>query len=427
MQDLEHSKDDKEHSKSLELYRTKKLLDTLASKEGRHTELITLLVPPDRQISEVMNNLRQESGTASNIKSRTTRHNVEAAISKVIQRLKLFKEPPPTGLSLFCGAIPYGPPGSEKMEIYMIIPPEPIKTYLYRCDSHFHLGPLLEMVKERETFGILVLDGGAATFSTLRGSNLRIIKSITSGISSKHRAGGQSARRFERIRDIEVNEFYKRIARYVAQVFMGIPDFKGLVVGGPGPTKQDFLDGDHLHYFFRDKILSVVDTAYVDEQGVKEIVVKAPEILRNVRYVEERNLVQQFLYELGHNTGLVTYGEQEVRKRLAGGLVKTLLLSDELDVTSVSVKCSNCDYSEQSTMKFIDLMKFESELNGKPCPKCGNLTLYVAEKKDMIDDLSELAETAKTEVEIISHSHEDGEMLYKSFGGIVAILRYSKN
>ncbi|MFQ5998137.1 MAG: peptide chain release factor aRF-1 [Candidatus Bathyarchaeia archaeon] len=415
----------KEQSKSLERFRIKRLLDSLASKEGRHTELITLYVPPGRQISEVMNNLRKEVGTASNIKSRTTRHNVEDAIEKVLQRLKLLKEPPPTGIAFFCGAIPYGPPGSEKMEIYAIVPPEPINVYLYRCDSNFHLEPLFAMIKEKENHGVLVLDSSGATYAILRGRSLDIVKSITSGVGGKHRAGGQSAARFERLREAAVNEYLKRVASYASQIFLNLADMTGIVVGGPGPTKNDFLKGDYLHYMLKDKVLSVVDTAYVDEQGVKEIVEKAPEILRNVRFVEERKLVQRFLYELGHDTGLGTYGEEEVRRHLQDGKVRVLLLSDELDVVRTTTKCSNCAYEENSTKKAQELFKFEYDLSSKQCPQCGNQTLSL-EKRDVIEEFSELAENTNTQVEIISHSHEDGEMLHKSFGGIAGILRYGK-
>ncbi|MDI6691678.1 MAG: peptide chain release factor 1, partial [Candidatus Bathyarchaeota archaeon] len=91
---------------SLELFRLKKTLNMLASKEGRGTELISLYVPPGKQISEVMNMLRDEYGTASNIKSTTTRKNVQDAIVKTQQRLKLFKETPENGLVIFCGAVP---------------------------------------------------------------------------------------------------------------------------------------------------------------------------------------------------------------------------------------------------------------------------------------------------------------------------------
>ena len=63
---------------SLELFRLKKTLATLSDKEGRGTELISLYVPPGKRISDAINNLRDEYGTASNIKSTTTRKNVKS-------------------------------------------------------------------------------------------------------------------------------------------------------------------------------------------------------------------------------------------------------------------------------------------------------------------------------------------------------------
>ncbi|MHC1590093.1 MAG: peptide chain release factor aRF-1, partial [Candidatus Hecatellaceae archaeon] len=134
-----------QRSRSVELFKVKRLLDTLASKQGRHTELISLYVPPGRQLSEVIGVLRQEYFTASNIKSRTTRHNVQDAIERVIQRLKLIGRTPPTGLVVFCGAIPQNGPGTERMETYVIVPPEPIDVYLYRCDSRFHVEHLFNL------------------------------------------------------------------------------------------------------------------------------------------------------------------------------------------------------------------------------------------------------------------------------------------
>ncbi len=404
----------------------KRLLEELASKEGRHTELISLYIPPGRQVSDVLNTLRQEYGTASNIKSKTTRHNVQDAIERVIQRLKLFNQIPPTGLVIFSGAIPRGPPGSEKIETYIIVPPEPLDIYLYRCDSRFHVEPLLELLKEKETYGILVMDGSEATFATIKGRRLDVIKSITSGVSGKHRAGGQSARRFERLREVEINEYYKRVAKYANQIFLDIPDLKGIIVAGPGPTKNDFLEKDYLHYTLKNKILAVVDTSYTDEQGVREVVLKTPEILKNVRYVEEKKLIQQFLHEVGKDTGSVTYGIDEVKKAIEDGIVKILLISEELDLMNVKIACSTCNYTEEKIMKFSELQSFKLNLQKNLCPKCGNLTLQVVEEKSLLDIFIGLAEKAGIEVEFISSSHEEGEMLLNSFGGVAAFLKYKK-
>jgi peptide chain release factor subunit 1 len=409
---------------SLELFRLRKTLATLANKEGRATELITLYVPPGKQISDAINMLRDEYGTASNIKSTTTRKNVQEAIVKVQQRLKLFKEPPENGLVIFCGAIPQNGAGSERMETYVIVPPEPIRIYLYRCDSRFHTEHLQEFLREKETFGILLIDTSEATIATLQGKRMEIVRELTSGVPGKTRAGGQSARRYERLRDMRLQEYFTRVGQHANEIFLPIETLKGLIIAGPGPTKYDFEKGEYLNYMLKNKIIDTIDTAYVEEQGVKEVVDKAPEIMRKVRYIEEKQIMQQFLYEVGHDTGMITYGEAEVRKALEAGAVRTLLISENIDLLRVTIKCTACGYQEQHTIKSQTLTNFEQTLAGKPCPKCQAPSLAIAEKQEIIDDLAQIAEYTNTDVEIISGETEEGQMLKNSFGGIAAILRF---
>jgi len=344
-----------------------------------------------------------------------------------MQRLKLFKASPDMGLVIFCGALPQNGPGSERIELYVIIPPEPIRIYTYRCDNKFLLDPLREMLKEKEVYGIMVLDASAATFALLKGGHLDIVRNITSGVSGKHRAGGQSARRFERLREAELNSFFNRAGQYATEAFLQVENLKGIIVGGPGPTKSDFVDGEHIHYSLKDKVLAIVDTSYVDEQGIKEVVDKSPDTLMAVRYREEKKIVQKFLFEMGHDTGLSTYGEEEVRRSLYSGIVQTLLLSEDLKKSRVYIKCQNCDYREERTVNTLDLPKVEEELSRRSCSKCGNQNVIVEEIKDLIDEFSEIAEQAGTEVEIISKETEEGEMIRESFGGIAAILRYKQS
>jgi len=417
------SKSKKKRS-SLERFRLKKALEKLAEKEGRGTELVSLYVPPGKQISEALNTLRQEYGTAANIKSDTTRNNVQDAITKVMQRLKLFKRVPENGLVIFSGAIPQNGPGSERNETYVVAPPEPISINLYRCDSRFHTEYLEEMLREKDVYGILLADSSDATFALLQGRHLDIVKEITSGIPGKMRAGGQSARRFERQREAKILEFFNRVSEYVAEIFLGVEGLKGIIVAGPGPIKNDFLKGDYLHYQLKDRVLATLDTAYTGEQGVKEVVEKAPEIMRRVRYVEERELMQKFLYQVGHDTGLATYGEREVRRALKIGAVNTLILSDVLDIARVTVKCGNCDYNMRETMKNREVEAFEQKVTSEPCPKCNSPSLAVEEAEDIVENFAELAEQSDADVEVVSADTEEGQMLRNAFGGIAAILRY---
>jgi peptide chain release factor subunit 1 len=413
---------------SLELFRLRKTLNSLANKEGSHTELITVYVPPGKQISDALNLLRNEYGTASNIKSNVTRKNVLDAITKAQQKLKLFKDPGEKGIVIFTGALlgEGDAPGTESMEAYVIVPPEPIKIFLYRCDSRFHTEYLQDMLREKEAYGILLVDANNATIATLQGKRLQIVRQMHSGVAGKTKAGGQSARRYERLRDMQLNEYFTRVGAHANDTFLPIENLKGIILGGPGPTKYDFEKGDYLNYQLKNKILDVIDTAYVEEQGVKEIVDKAPEIMRKVRYIEEKEVMQKFLYEVGHDTGLISYGEGEVRRLLQNGAVRTVLLSEDLDLVRVTVKCGACGYEEQHTVKGKEVADFEKSLIGKPCASCKAPSFTIMDKKDVVDDIAELAELGNTDVEVISGETEEGQMLKNAFGGIAAILRFKQ-
>ena len=412
---------------SVAQFKFKRTLEQLAKKEGRGTELVTVYVPPDRKIHEVLGQLREELGTASNIKSRTTRQHVEDAIERTSQRLRLFKEPPPTGLVIFCGAIPQNGAGSEKMEIYTLIPPEPITVGFYRCDARFHVEPLLALVAEKDTYGILVIDGTEAVVATLKGRRVEIIKSFTSGIPGKSRAGGQSARRFERIREQVTNDYYKRVGQHFNEIMSKVPDLKGIIIGGPGPTKYVWEEGEYLQYMLKKKVLSIVDTSYTSEAGVEEVVEKSNAILKGVRYNEEKQLVQKFLYELGHETGKAAFGEKKVQEYLEKGIVDLMLISEKLEGERLLLKCKNCGNEEEFRGNSYEAHAVKTELVTRPCKNCGKANLEVVQDSDIIDSFLDYAEKAGTRVEVISDETEEGRMLRDSFGKVAAILRYGAN
>jgi peptide chain release factor subunit 1 len=310
------------------------------------------------------------------------------------------------------------------MESYVIVPPEPIKIFLYRCDSRFHTEHLQEMLREKETFGIILVDASQATIATLQGKRLDIIRQMHPGVAGKTRAGGQPARRYERLRDMQLNEYVTRVAGHANEILLPIDTLKGVILGGPGPTKYDFEKGDYLNYQLKNKIIDVLDTAYVEEQGVKEVVEKAPEIMKKVRYIEEKEIMQKFLYEVGHDSGFITYGESEVRRLMNMGAVRLVLLSEAVDLVRVTIKCGACNTQEEHTVKSKDLQDFEKGLIEKPCSSCKAPSMTIVDKKDLVDDIADLSQLTNTEVEVISTETEEGQMLKNAFGGIAAMLRF---
>ncbi len=406
-------------SSSLELHRLKKELEVLEGKKGKGTELISIYIPPDKNLNDVMSQMRDESSQASNIKSTRTRKNVQSALEVIMQRLKLIKKTPENGLVMFVGMIPRGI--KDRMEVHLLEPSQTIVTYIYRCDSEFLLDPIKEVLEEKGAYGLLVLDRGEATIGILRGKRMDTVKKIPSTVPRKHSRGGQSQRRFERLIEIAAHEYFKRIGGHASEIFMNTPDLRGVILGGPGPTKEFFYNEKYLHPNVQDMIVDTVDTSYTDEFGLGEIVDKSPELFRGLEVIKEKELVSRFLQEVVKDHGLAAYGEKEVRKYLEMGAVDTLLFSEDVVSFTANVSCSNCEYKDARSTK--DPKALEKQLVKAPCPNCNEKGLGMDEFKSTLDEFTVLAESTGAKVEIISTETEEGQQLM-AFGGITAILRF---
>jgi peptide chain release factor subunit 1 len=407
---------------SVRLYKVRKLISELSSKEGRGTELVSLYVPPKKPIHEVIANLREEWGTAGNIKSDTTRNHVQDALTKTMQRLRLYRTAPDTGLVIFSGALPTNGPGSEVINVYEIVPPKPVTAYLYQCDDHFHLEWLKDMLKEEKVFGMLSIDASEAGLGILSGDRLEVVDVITSGISGKTRKGGQSARRYERGREMELTYYYHRVADHATRVFVDGAKVTGLIVGGPGPTKEEFLKGGYLHYSLQKNVLAVIDLGYSGREGVRELVEKASDILKDVRLIEEKKLVQKFLAEVNKQGGLAVYGLPRVIDALHKASAEVVLVSDDLDMVQIEAKCRKCGTVKSDVAAAQKKVGTRQDLSSSPCTNCGATDFDVSEK-DVVDVLEELAFQIGSKVEVISSGTEEGNM-FGTFGGIAALLRY---
>ncbi|WP_459201002.1 peptide chain release factor aRF-1 [Methanococcus sp. CF] len=412
---------------STDMYLFKKSLKELKGKKGKGTELISVYVPAGRRLSDVSQYLRQELSQSSNIKSKTTMKNVQSAIEVILQRLKLLKEPLEMGVIIFAGMIPRGGPGTEKMEVYVLEPPEPVKTFVYRCDSLFYTDPLEDFIQDNEVYGVILVDRNEATIGTVKGKTITILKKLTSGVPGKFKAGGQSARRLERLIDDAAHQFMVRIGEYATESFMPILEekkLKGLLLGGPGNTKNEFAEKDYLHHELKKKIIDTFDLCYTEEFGIRELLDKASDLLRDIDLMKEKNLIQRFFKELiKDDGGLSAYGEAQVMKYLGMGAIDTLIVTEDIGITRVTVKCNNCNYTQEVNVKTNELFRFEDQLKTKACPTCGG-AMYIDEEKDIIEYLSELCNVHNTDIIVVSTDTEEGSQISRAFKGMAAILRY---
>ncbi|MBQ8643090.1 MAG: peptide chain release factor aRF-1 [Candidatus Methanomethylophilaceae archaeon] len=399
-------------------YDFKKDMQEITGYRGRGTELISVYVPGSKQISDVMAYLRNEQSQASNIKSKTTMKNVTSAIDSIAARLKTYKAPPENGVVIFCGEVPRA--GDQtKMVQYVINPPEPITAFLYRCDSQFFTEPLEAMLLDKKCYGLITIDRSEATIGLLSGSRIQVLKHFDSLVPSKHHQGGQSSVRFERLIEIAAHEFFKKVADNANEVFLPKTDMLGILIGGPGGTKDFFVKEEYLHHELRKKVVSpLVDTGYTDESGLRELVENAKDIIVDMQLTVEKQYMQRLFSEIRKaDGGLSCYGEEEVRNATDMGAADLLLLSESLSKKRVVVECP-AGHTHELTVKNAD--------EKIACPTCGS-NASVIKEEDLIDDFFLRADAFNTRVQIISPDSEEGDMLLKAFGGIAAILRYKVN
>ncbi|MCE4602672.1 MAG: peptide chain release factor aRF-1 [Desulfurococcales archaeon] len=295
------------------------------------TVLLSLYIPPGRPLSDVMQLLRQEYSITDNIKLKKTRQAVKRALSAAMDRLQMISKVPPNGLVLFCG---------ENMETgdficLMFSPPEKVPVFYYRTDKRFITDFLEEMVEDRDAIGIMIIERDQATIGLLRGGRLEVLEEIDDYIPGKHKMGGQSQRRFDRIIEQMVEDFFKRVGEHAARHYLPLLEkgrLKGIIVAGPGYAKMDFVKGKYLDYRLQQLVSrELVDVAYQGDQGLKEVVMKAESVVQTQMYREAVKALEEFKAHLARNTGMIVYGPAEVRQALEMGMVKTLLIHDERD------------------------------------------------------------------------------------------------
>ena len=354
--------------------RLKKLVKELKQYRAPHTEFVTVYIPAGYELSKIMQHLAEEQGTASNIKSASTRKNVQSALEKMMQHLRNFKKTPENGLVVFTGNIAAGE-GKIDMKVWSVEPPVPLNTRIYRCDKLFVTDILEDIMTDHRAYGLVVLDKRDATIALLKGKTITPLQKTHSEVPGKFKAGGQSAARFARQREGAKKEHFKKIADYMKEQFLSLGNnLKGIIIGGPGVTVNDFMNKDYVTGDLKKKIIGTRDLSYTGDFGLQELLERSQDLLAEEEVIIEKKAVTDFFTMFRDHPKKVTYGEKETLKALEMNAVEILLLSEILE-------------------------------------------------DDKLELFEEKAQAGGAEVKIISTETREGAQL-KDLGGVAAILRF---
>ena len=412
---------DTDAEKNIEIWKIKKLIKRLESARGNGTSMISLVIPPKDQISMMQKKLTDEYGTASNIKSRVNRLSVLSAITSTQQKLKLYSKVPPNGLVLYCGDI-ITEDGKEKKVTFDIEPYKPINTSLYLCDNKFHTEALSELLEADDKFGFIVMDGQGALFGLLTGNTRTVLHKFTVDLPKKHGRGGQSAVRFARLREEKRHNYVRKVAEVAVQNFITNDkvNVKGLVLAGSADFKNDLNKSELFDPRLAEKVVQIVDISYGGENGFNQAIELSAETLSNVKFVQEKKLLDQYFDQISQDTGKFCYGIDDTLKALDLGAIETLIVFENLDTVRYVFK----DSEGQEVIKMVDP---KSKDKSYVLDKATGKEMDLIEEKQLVEWLAENYKNFGATLEFITDKSQEGSQFVTGFGGIGGLLRYKVN
>ncbi|KAF1805643.1 hypothetical protein V8B55DRAFT_1354959 [Mucor lusitanicus] len=423
-EDAQHQVD-----QNIEIWKMKKLVQNLDAARGNGTSMISLIVPPRSQISQVTSMLVNEQGTASNIKSRVNRLSVLSAITSTLHRLKLYTKVPPNGLVLYCGTI-VTDEGKEKKVNIDFEPHKPINTSLYLCDNKFHTEALSELIETDSKFGFIVMDGHSTLFGTLAGNTRDIIHKFSVDLPKKHGRGGQSALRFSRLREEKRHNYVRKVAELAVNFFITNDkvNVSGLVLAGSADFKTELSQSELFDPRLQAKVIKVVDVSYGGENGFNQAINLAADSLANLKFVHEKKLIGSYFDEISQDTGKYCFGVSDTLKALELGAVENLLVWETLETPRYVVRDANNDEhvihpskEQEKTKEFLkDPLADVSADNNKN-------EMAVVEVKPLVEWFTEHYKDFGANLEFVTNRSQEGAQFCKGFGGIGGILRYPVN
>lgn len=410
--------------RAVQVWKIKKLIKALEQARGNGTSMISLIIPPRDQTSRVNKMLSDEYGTASNIKSRVNRQSVLSAITSTQQRLKLYPKVPPNGLVIYCGTI-MNDQNKEREVLVDFEPFKPINTSLYLCDNKFHTEALASLLESDEKFGFIIMDGNGALFGLLTGNTRTVLHKFSVDLPKKHGRGGQSALRFARLRLEKRHNFVRKVAEIAVTQF--IPDGQkvnvtGLILAGSADFKTELYTSELFDQRLKAKVLKTVDVSYGGENGFNQAIDLSAETLGNVKFIQEKRLVQRYFDEISKDTNKYCFGVVDTMRALEQGAVEILIAWENMEHTRVELE--NPQTGERvvkilSKQQMTDMSNFADEET--------KVELETREQEPFVDWLAAHYKDFGTTLEFITDRSQEGAQFVQGFGGIGGLMRYEVN
>lgn len=299
------------------------------------------------------------------------------------------------------------------------------------------------------------MDGNGTLFGVLAGNTREVLHKFTVDLPKKHGRGGQSALRFSRLRDEKRHNYVRKVAELAVQHFITNDkvNVTGIVLAGSADFKTELSQSDMLDQRLAAKIIKVVDVSYGGENGFNQVhfpladivptsdpvgqaIELASESLSNVKFVQEKRLIQRYFDEISQDTGKYCFGVDDTLKALELGSVETLIVWENLDITRHVLRnaaggiflpqlFSRMDVDTAIEEIVIHVNKEQEKDREKFVDKStGTEMEQIIEPQSLLEWFAEKYKEFGAALEFVTNKSQEGAQFVKGFGGIGGLLRY---
>jgi len=411
-----------EDDKSIIQFKVKRLIRYLDEAKGDGTSMISVIIPPTRKIADVQKQLVDEFGKAEHIKDRVNKQSVQGGITSAKEKLKSFNKIPKNGLVIYCGTILAEGSQTKKL-ITDFEPHKPINTTLYNCGNHFITQPLKELLESDEKYGFVVVDGNGALWATVQGNSIQVVSKMSVDLPKKHGRGGQSSNRFANTREEKRAAYVKKVCETTNANYINMaencPNIAGMITAGYADFKTRVADSPFLDPRLKKITLNVVDVSYGGDQGLQQAIELSKGCLANIKLVQEQQLIGRFYEQINIDHNKIIYSIEDTMKALEDGVIKELIVFDDLDTYRVVLKNSE----DEDVIKYMSPAKMESEDAFKDPETKEELELV--EKEPFVDWIAENHKEFGCTLFFVTDKSAEGSQFVKGFGGVGGFLRYN--
>jgi peptide chain release factor subunit 1 len=264
-------------------------------------------------------------------------------------------------------------------------------------DSSPYIKPLVQAHHEYDEYIIVILDHSHARIFVVSMREIIQKDCVAEEIVRKHRHGGMSQLRFQRLHDGWVDHYLKEVAEHLHDEVVKcqcIGRLSGIVLAGPADAKTEFES-----YISPELRKFLVGHVALEADAPDGTVIRSAEgLVRQKERARESDIIEKLKSGILRH-GLATYGYEEVHIAIVEGRADTLVI--QKGYSRGGWRCEKCrGFGAGAPQK---------------CPVCGERPIPV----DAIEEVVELAMDKGTKVEFVPADSGIAEL-----GGIGALLRY---